>query len=50
MIAEPVRAIHVSVDFGQGPSPVGRLTSRERNIYFEAASGHRSSSPIGLTS
>lgn len=31
----PISAVNVSIDFGDGPSPVGRLAIRERKIYFE---------------
>ncbi len=31
----PVSAVNVSLDFGDGPLPVGRLAIREQKIYFE---------------
>ncbi|MEZ6012903.1 MAG: type II toxin-antitoxin system HipA family toxin [Hyphomonas sp.] len=31
----PVNTVNVGIDFGDGPSPIGRLAIRERKIYFE---------------
>ncbi|MCA8890465.1 MAG: hypothetical protein KDA56_01245 [Hyphomonas sp.] len=31
----PVNTVNVAIDFGDGPSPIGRLAIRERKIYFE---------------
>ncbi|MBU1288760.1 MAG: type II toxin-antitoxin system HipA family toxin [Alphaproteobacteria bacterium] len=35
MSLTPVNTVNVGIDFGHGPSPVGRLAIRERKIYFE---------------
>ena len=31
----PVNTVNIGIDFGDGPSPIGRLAIRERKIYFE---------------
>lgn len=35
MTFTPVNTVNVGIDFGDGPSPIGRLAIRERRIYFE---------------